>query len=87
MSNIKLTFNFYNIGITKQFGLANIKLYGTLQTAGAKANGFGVTDGIENVEISLGDNNPWYTLSGMRVEKPSQPGLYIHNGKKVMINK
>ena len=83
----KLTFNFYNIGITKQFGLANIKLYGTLQTAGAKANGFGVTDGIENVEISLGDNNPWYTLSGMKVEKPSQPGLYIHNGKKVMINK
>ena len=83
----KLTFNFYNIGITKQFGLANIKLYGTLQTAGAKANGFGVTDGIENIEISLGDNNPWYTLSGMRVEKPSQPGLYIHNGKKVMINK
>ena len=28
----------------------------------------------------------WYTLSGTRLDsKPTQPGLYIHGGRKVMI--
>jgi len=26
-------------------------------------------------------------LTGMRIGKPAQPGLYIHNGKKVIIRK
>ena len=32
-------------------------------------------------------NNPsWYTLSGMKmIEKPNQAGIYIHQGKKVII--
>jgi alpha-amylase len=27
----------------------------------------------------------WYTLSGQRISKPTQQGIYIHNGKKVVI--
>ena len=27
----------------------------------------------------------WYTLSGQRISKPTQQGIYIHNGKKVAI--
>ena len=27
----------------------------------------------------------WYTLSGQRVDKPSQKGIYIHNGRKVIV--
>lgn len=31
-------------------------------------------------------DNAWYTLSGMRLqEKPTQPGMYVNNGKKVYI--
>ena len=32
------------------------------------------------------DNNPyWYTLSGQRISKPATPGVYINNGKKVVV--
>lgn len=27
----------------------------------------------------------WYSISGMRVKAPTQPGLYIHNGKKIIL--
>ncbi len=27
----------------------------------------------------------WYTLSGVRVDKPTQKGIYIHNGKKIIV--
>lgn len=38
------------------------------------------------VETAETKDNAWYTLSGMRLqEKPTQPGLYINNGKKVYI--
>jgi GH35 family endo-1,4-beta-xylanase len=29
----------------------------------------------------------WYTLSGQRISKPTKKGLYIHNGKKVVITR
>lgn len=36
----------------------------------------------------LSDNNAYYyTLSGMRVLSPTRAGVYIHNGKKVIVNK
>ena len=81
----KLTFNFYNLGITKQFGIANIKLYGTIKAIGTRAKELNVTNGIEDVGITIDDNMPWYTINGVKVEKPEQPGLYIHNKKKVVI--
>ena len=32
------------------------------------------------------DNDAWYTMSGMRLSKqPTTPGLYIHNGRKVLM--
>ena len=84
----KLTFNFYNIGITKQFGLANVKLYGTLTRSGSAAKSF-VFDsatGIDGVKKDAAQaDTPWYTLTGVKVQKPTQPGVYIHNGKKVLI--
>lgn len=30
-------------------------------------------------------NGAWYTLGGQRVAQPTQKGLYIHNGRKVVI--
>ena len=32
-------------------------------------------------------NDNWYTIQGMRISKPQQDGIYINNGKKVIIKK
>lgn len=42
------------------------------------------TTGIRRVEIEAGDNT-WYNLSGQRISTPTKKGLYIKNGKKVII--
>ena len=43
--------------------------------------------GIENINSSdatADDNGAYYNLNGQRVGKP-QHGVYIHNGKKIII--
>ena len=40
--------------------------------------------GISNIEAD-DSNAPYYTLDGKRVDNPTQKGIYIRNGKKVMI--
>ncbi len=40
--------------------------------------------GITNVEKPTDDK--WYTLNGQRIERPTQRGIYIHNGKKLIIH-
>ena len=45
--------------------------------------------GIHAVETGKGIHTPngWFTLDGRRLEgKPAQRGLYINNGRKVVIN-
>ena len=46
----------------------------------------GVNEVIEvNASLEVNDNS-WYTLSGTRLDKqPTEKGLYIHNGKKIVI--
>ena len=47
------------------------------------------TQGIISVESGQSDidseTGSWYTLNGMKVEKPVRKGLYIHNGRKVVV--
>lgn len=31
------------------------------------------------------DSNEWYNLQGVRIAQPAQAGIYIHNGKKVIV--
>lgn len=50
--------------------------YGTVSTTGIS--------GIEADEAKSADQ-PWYTLQGQRLSRPTQPGLYIHGGKKVVV--
>jgi len=50
----------------------------------------GVATAIETTTVSdvkKTADDAWYTLTGMRISKPTQSGLYIHNGKKVIIRK
>ena len=42
------------------------------------------TTAISSVNTENYDHGAWYTLQGVRVEKPSN-GIYIHNGKKVVL--
>ena len=40
---------------------------------------------IDAVEDSTHSNVQWYTISGLRINKPTQKGLYIKDGKKIVI--
>ena len=48
---------------------------------------FGEETGIQEINLSNPSNpsNSYFTLDGRRLDKPSSPGLYIHNGRKVLI--
>lgn len=42
--------------------------------------------GVEDLETDLDNNSNWYTLQGIRLtHKPTQRGIYLHQGKKVMV--
>jgi hypothetical protein len=44
--------------------------------------------GIKGIAADDEDHGAWYTLDGVKVnEKPTVKGLYIHHGKKVIVNK
>ena len=48
----------------------------------------GEESGIHGIEVDDYEgsyNNVWKTLNGIRTAKPTRPGLYIHNGKKVVV--
>jgi len=48
----------------------------------------GAKTGIKGIAADNEDHGAWYTLDGVKVnEKPTVKGLYIHNGKKVIVNK
>lgn len=54
------------------------------------AKGFtfdGETTGIENVNVAANQSKTIYNLNGQRVSNMSQAGLYIVNGKKMVIRK
>ena len=48
----------------------------------------GGATGIKGIAADNEDDGAWYTLDGVKVNgKPTAKGLYIHNGKKVIVNK
>ena len=46
-----------------------------------------VTSGIGTITTDqpAASNRHWYTLSGQRINEPTKAGVYIHNGKKVVV--
>lgn len=69
--------------ITEGTGSANLMLLSIFEDM---TQGAGETDGIRtvNTTVSNTDSDAWYTLQGVKVEKPAK-GVYIHNNKKVVI--
>ena len=45
----------------------------------------GTTTAIDNVTTSGMEDGAWYTISGIRVNRPAAKGVYIHNGRKVIV--
>ncbi|MBO5157726.1 MAG: DUF5123 domain-containing protein [Prevotella sp.] len=41
--------------------------------------------GINDITTGAADNGAWYNMQGVKVEKPTQRGVYIHNGKKIVV--
>ena len=41
--------------------------------------------GVNDIHAEVAGQKVWYNLNGMRVAQPTQKGLYICNGKKVVI--
>ena len=43
--------------------------------------------GISNIQAEKGktNDNNWYTVGGTRITQPTQKGIYIHNGKKIVV--
>lgn len=60
----------------------------TSDASDAKGFAFdGETTGIENVNVAANQSKTIYNLNGQRVSNMSQAGVYIVNGKKVVIRK
>lgn len=75
--------------LTGCFVINNGEAGSTLQGETVYVNGKVVT-AIENTTITAvkkTTDDAWYSITGVRISKPAQPGLYIHNGKKVIIRK
>lgn len=71
------------LGTSYEFvnGITNSKFVPALLFDFANAN---ETTGINIVKNTTVDDK-YYTLSGVQVAKPSTKGIYIHNGKKIVI--
>ena len=44
------------------------------------------TTGVKTVKTVTLDGGKYYNLNGVEIAKPSQRGVYIHNGKKLIIH-
>ena len=54
------------------------------QTGTCSAPPYNPVTAIEAVETEKAEDGAWYTIQGVRVDKPAK-GLYIHNGRKVVV--
>jgi len=43
------------------------------------------TTTVEKIKTNVTTDANWHTIDGVQIEKPSKSGLYIHEGKKVII--
>lgn len=58
--------------------------YGTNEAYGQLVI-YSTSTAVNEINAATKDNGAWYTIDGRRVAAPTQPGIYIHNGKKYMV--
>lgn len=70
--------------IVMMFDANTGKYINAVRTARVDGESTGIATVVEKGNVAA--DNAWYTLSGMKImQKPSQAGIYIHNGKKVVV--
>ena len=74
-----------NIGKNKAYLQLPTSVFGGTRSIGISYDDEDGTTGIKNLTPALSEGEgEWYTLQGQRVAKPGK-GIYIRNGKKVLI--
>ena len=68
-------------------GSCYLDLSGTnLPARGVLGIGNDGSTAIEGIDVEATEDETWYDLQGRRIQKPTKAGIYIVNGKKVIIN-
>ena len=79
----------YNANGTSLSGWYNAPLFdsrtGRATAALSSLKTFKESSSIENITTDRVENadDVWYSISGQRIKRPTEHGIYIHNGKKV----
>lgn len=78
----------YNFNYSESETLVSTKAYCFVMAFDEDELGDNTTTGIEqvkeNAEMDM-TNAVWHNMQGVRITKPSAPGMYICNGKKVVV--
>ena len=77
--NFGKPFKYYRVNARDNFGGSTVD-FSSFTLLG---NAEGAVEAV-NVDSPF-DDDAWYTLSGVRIDQPSDPGMYIHKGNKVLI--
>ena len=68
-------------------GSCYLDLSGTnLPARGVLGIGNDGSTAIEGIDVEATEDETWYDLQGRRIQKPTKAGIYIKNGKKVVVN-
>ncbi len=73
-----------NIGKNKAYLQLPTSVFAGTRSIGISYDDEDGTTGIKDVKSNGVKDGEWYTLQGQRVQNPGK-GLYIHNGKKVLV--
>lgn len=73
--------NLVPMAVANPSGNVNLTLLGFVTNSGYE------TEGVNDITVApeVEGNNKYYNLQGIEVADPTQPGLYIHNGKKILV--
>lgn len=71
-------------GVEVPVGKAYMEINAANKAAFYSIGGGNGTTSINNVNAKTADDGAYYTLQGVKVNKPAAKGIYIHNGKKVI---
>ena len=47
----------------------------------------GITTGLQPITTTPAETDKYYDLSGRRITRPTDRGVYIHNGRRVMLGR
>lgn len=67
-------------------GACYLDLNGVAPTRGMYGIGNDGSTAIEGIDVEATEDETWYDLQGRRIQKPTKAGIYIVNGKKMIIN-